>query len=64
MKSVKWVIIVVFACLTGCATAGNQIGEVPPGQRTALGQERMQMGGDISVIGGVYRCDLRGNPNP
>jgi hypothetical protein len=62
MRSVLIMGIVLLLCLTGCATAGSGGAKGAALRSThrsgSLRLGPVQMGGDLSFIGGVYRCDL------
>ena len=68
MRSVFMIGLLMLLCVTGCATAGSRGSEGPTlhsmhrGGTLRLGP--VQMGGDLSLIGGVYRTHLGGEPNP
>ena len=48
--------------VTSCAATWGNGGTVI--RSGGAGVSPIQMGGDVSVIGGIYRCNLGGTSNP
>jgi hypothetical protein len=59
MRGICWLTAVLMIALFGCSTAENRTGG------PAISMPRnVQIGGDISLIGGVYKTYPRSEPRP